>query len=163
MSRCIRSWAPLSWGHPGLLRSRSIPSASHHTESWLNPKMALLLAKGGPLSLRIAEGSPCVSKSFSKQRRITPLRLLSTALISSSILLNSSRTVSGSTRRPSLHNHHPLKSTVQTSLGASAFFPLESLPFSAARRILRGLVRPARSSTRLKLLSLGVAPGWPRS
>jgi hypothetical protein len=33
-----------------------IPSLSYHTDSWLRPKMALTLAKGRPLSVRMARG-----------------------------------------------------------------------------------------------------------
>jgi hypothetical protein len=35
-----------------------MPSRSHHTERRERPKKALLLAKGMPLSVRIALGSP---------------------------------------------------------------------------------------------------------
>ena len=45
MSRCIRSCAPLSCGHPGRLRSKLIPNASHHADSRLNPNTARALAK----------------------------------------------------------------------------------------------------------------------
>src|SRR5207302_9716712 len=38
-----RSWAPLSCGWPGRPRSRSIPSATHQTESRLRPKSPCIL------------------------------------------------------------------------------------------------------------------------
>src|ERR1700733_778372 len=50
--RCIRSWRPFCCGLPGLIRSISMPSLSHQTDSLLNPNSALGLAKGTPLSVR---------------------------------------------------------------------------------------------------------------
>jgi hypothetical protein len=38
------------------MRSSVIPNRSHHTERLLNPKNAVVLAKGTPLSVRIAWG-----------------------------------------------------------------------------------------------------------
>jgi len=84
--------------------------------------------------------------------------MFSSARISSSILLCSSRTVSGSTRNPSRSRHQPLKSTLHTSLGCVAFRPWPNRPVSVDRRTRRRSVKPARSSTRLKLLSLGTSP-----
>ncbi len=163
MSRCIRSCAPLSCGHPGRPRSRPMPSASHQADNRLNPSNPWLLANGGPLSLRIAPGRPCRSKSRSKQLLTLSVREFSRTLISSNMRLYSSRTVSGSTRSPSRSFHQPLKSTVQISLGACAFIPVaRRLPGSRLRR-LRGSVNPARSKTRLKLLSLGTSPMLLRS
>jgi len=40
------------------MRSIEIPRRSHHTDSLLKPKKALVLAKGTPLSLRMARGRP---------------------------------------------------------------------------------------------------------
>jgi hypothetical protein len=56
--RCIRSWRPFCCGLPGLMRSMPIPRRSHYTESLVKPKKAPPLAKGMPLSVRIARGSP---------------------------------------------------------------------------------------------------------
>ena len=43
---CMRSWRPFCCGWPGLMRSISMPSLSHHTDRLLSPKSALGLAKG---------------------------------------------------------------------------------------------------------------------
>ena len=145
-------------GHPGRPRSRSMPSASHQAESRLSPSSPLLLAKGGPLSLRIASGRPWCSKSRSKQIWIVSVRAFSTARISRSMRLCSSLTVSGSTRwplripPPSLEVHSP------DIIGGLGLSPRRKPPALLGRRRLRGLVRPARSRTRLKLLSLGSSP-----
>ena len=48
------------------MRSMPIPRRSHHTESLDRPKKAPRLAKGTPLSLRIALGSPNSLKTRSK-------------------------------------------------------------------------------------------------
>ena len=40
------------------MRSRRIPSRNHHTDSLLSPNSAQALAKGTPLSVRIALGKP---------------------------------------------------------------------------------------------------------
>ena len=53
--RCMRSWRPFCCGLPGLMRSIAIPKRNHHTDSLLRPKNALVLAKGTPLSVRIAQ------------------------------------------------------------------------------------------------------------
>ena len=42
---------------PGLMRSIPIPRRNHHTESLERPKKSSALAKGTPLSVRIASGS----------------------------------------------------------------------------------------------------------
>jgi hypothetical protein len=141
--------------------SRSMPRASHHTESRLKPRIALLLAKAG----RCRCESPRKPVLFEEILKTRPDHLgatTSTARNSNNMRLCSSRTVRGSTRFPPSPTHQPLKSTVQTSLQLVAFLPLDSLPLSVALRVLRGLVSPARSRMRLKLLSLGVAPGWRR-
>jgi len=46
-----------------------MPKATHQAESLLNPSTPVLLAKGTPLSLRMAAGTPWRSKSRSKQAR----------------------------------------------------------------------------------------------
>jgi hypothetical protein len=158
MSRWSRSWAPLSWGWPGRPRSKSIPSATHQIERRLSPRSPCTLAKGEPLSLRMACGKPCRAKSCSKLMRTVWLRAFSSARTSRTYRLCSSRTVKGSHRRPRLL-HHPLKSTVHTSLGCPARRPLLKRPASLERRRCRRFsVKPARSSTRLKVLSLATFP-----
>ena len=52
--RCMRSWRPFCWGWPGLMRSMAMPSLSHQTESLERLNRPLGLAKGTPLSERIA-------------------------------------------------------------------------------------------------------------
>jgi AefR-like transcriptional repressor, C-terminal domain len=47
----MRSWRPFCCGLPGLMRSMRMPSLNHHTDSLLQPKKALRLAKGMPLSV----------------------------------------------------------------------------------------------------------------
>src|SRR6187200_439893 len=56
--RCMRSWRPFCCGWPGLMRSMAMPSLSHQTESLERLNRALGLAKGTPLSERIACGRP---------------------------------------------------------------------------------------------------------
>src|ERR1043166_935225 len=155
-SKCSRSCPPLSCGHPGRPRSRSIPKTTHQADKRLNPSTPWSLAKGAPLSLRIASGIPCCSKSRSKQPRTVWPRALAMARRSSTYRENSSRTVNGSQRLPRA-NHHPLKSTVHTSLGTVALRPLNNRPDWCRGRNRRGCTKPARSSTRLKLLSLGIS------
>src|SRR6266850_7127482 len=62
MSQCSLSCPPLSWGCAGRPRSKSIPRATHHADNRLNPCKACTLAKGAPLSERIASGKPCLFK-----------------------------------------------------------------------------------------------------
>ena len=62
----MRSWRPFCCGLPGLMRSIAIPSLSHQTESLDRLKSALGLAKGTPLSVRMAFGRPNSLKTFSK-------------------------------------------------------------------------------------------------
>ena len=54
----MRSWRPFCCGLPGLIRSMPIPSRSHQTDKRVSPKSELALAKGAPLSVRIALGKP---------------------------------------------------------------------------------------------------------
>src|SRR5579863_3231921 len=65
-ARCVRSWRPFCWGWPGLIRSMATPSLSHQTESLERLNRPFGLAKGTPLSERIAEGKPRSLKSCSK-------------------------------------------------------------------------------------------------
>src|ERR1700730_4635219 len=158
MSRCSRSCPPLSWGWDGRPRSRSIPKATHHADKRLKPYKACTLAKGAPLSERIASGKPYLAKIRSKASRTVWLRALSSARSSSRYRLNSSRTVKVSHRPASPKRHHPLKSTVHTSLGVWPRRPLLSRPPSTGPSLTRrGCVKPTCSRIRLKLLSLGVA------
>src|SRR5215831_2078789 len=161
-SRCNRSCPPLSWGQAGRPRSRSIPNTTHQADKWLNPITPVLLAKGAPLSLRMASGNPCRSNKRSKQVRTVSPRALAISRSSSTYRLNSSRTVNGSHRWLWAPYHQPLKSTVHTWLGALALRPLCSRPDCCRERSRRGTTNPARSSTRLKLLSLGTC-SWNRS
>lgn len=64
--RCMRSCRPLYGGLLGLMRSMPIPKRSHHIERLDRPKKAERLAKGTPLSVRIAMGSPKSLKALSK-------------------------------------------------------------------------------------------------
>src|ERR1700746_1053204 len=54
--RCMRSCRPFCCGWPGLMRSMAMPSLSHQTESLERLKREFGLAKGTPLSVRIALG-----------------------------------------------------------------------------------------------------------
>ena len=62
----MRSWRPFCCGWPGLMRSMAMPSRSHQTESLERLKRPLGLAKGTPLSERMAAGRPRSRKSCSK-------------------------------------------------------------------------------------------------
>ena len=61
----MRSWRPFCCGWPGLMRSISMPSRSHQTESLERLNKALGLAKGTPLSVRMAVGKPNSLKALS--------------------------------------------------------------------------------------------------
>ena len=50
----MRSWRPFCSGWPGLMRSMWMPRRSHQTASLLKPNRACGLAKGTPLSVRMA-------------------------------------------------------------------------------------------------------------
>jgi hypothetical protein len=54
LGRLLRSWRPFCCGWLGRMRSRWMPSGSHHTESLLKPKSAYRRAKGTPSSVRMA-------------------------------------------------------------------------------------------------------------
>ena len=62
----MRSWRPFCCGWPGLMRSMAMPSLSHQTESFERLNRALGLAKGTPLSERMASGRPRSRNSRSK-------------------------------------------------------------------------------------------------
>ena len=55
--RCIRSCRPFCCGWPGFMRSIWMPSLSHQTESFERLNRELGLAKGTPLSVRMARGT----------------------------------------------------------------------------------------------------------
>ena len=69
---------PFCCGWPGLRRARAIPSLSHQTES-LDRLNKALLAKGTPLSLRMALGGPRSLKSRAKAVRAGSSRVDSKA------------------------------------------------------------------------------------
>ncbi len=162
ISRCIRSCPPLSWGCPGRPRSKSIPRATHQTDSRLKPKSAWVCAKGAPLSLRMAWGRPYCSNKRSKHNRMLSVRASGNRRNSNRYRLYSSRTVNGSHRCRAGSYHQPLKSTVHTSLGAWPRRSVHSRPASVAGRRWRPSVKPARASIRLKLLSEAAAPCIPQ-
>ena len=60
--RCMRSWRPFCCGWPGLMRSMAMPRRSHQTESLERLNRALGLAKGTPLSERMASGQAALAK-----------------------------------------------------------------------------------------------------
>ena len=62
----MRSWRPFCCGWPGLMRSIAMPKRSHQTESLERLNKALGLAKGTPLSERMACGRPRSWNSRSK-------------------------------------------------------------------------------------------------
>jgi len=55
--RWKRSWPPFCWGCPGSIRSKPMPIFSQFSDKALSPH-GPAVAKGGPLSLRIARGRP---------------------------------------------------------------------------------------------------------
>src|SRR6516162_9783947 len=63
--RCIRSCLPFCCGRPGWIRSGRMPSLIHQMAKWESPAGAQE-AKGGPLSVRMASGSPYSRKADSK-------------------------------------------------------------------------------------------------
>lgn len=60
--RCMRSWRPFCCGLPGLMRSMAMPSLSQKTESLDRLNRAFGLAKGTPLSVRIAAGQAALAE-----------------------------------------------------------------------------------------------------
>src|ERR1700737_3735337 len=63
--RCIRSWLPLCWGLPGMMKTGCTPSSIRRTlkvENRLRP----CPPKGGPLSLSRASGRPGSRKTRTK-------------------------------------------------------------------------------------------------
>ena len=138
MSRCIRSCAPLSWGcRPGRPRSKSIPSATHQTESRLRPKSSH--AHWRKRDIRCRCGSPWVNLVVQR----AAFKTLAAPSRSEHSLLRATPARNGCARRaPSTapHRfpqllHQPLKSTVHTSLGAlQALRPLHRRPASRELR-----------------------------
>src|SRR5579864_2758817 len=68
--RCMRSCRPFCCGWPGLMRSISMPSLSHQTESFDRLNRELGLAKGTPLSVRMARGRPNSLNAFKHRESI---------------------------------------------------------------------------------------------
>jgi len=64
---------------PGLMRSMAMPSLSHQTESFERLNRALGLAKGTPLSERMASGKPRSRNSRSKAVQAVSSRVDSSA------------------------------------------------------------------------------------
>src|SRR6266581_1864095 len=81
--RCMRSWRPFCCGWPGLMRSMAMPSRSHQTESFERLNRAFGLAKGTPLSERMASGKPRSRNSRSKAVKAVSSRVESRASHSS--------------------------------------------------------------------------------
>src|ERR1035438_1680462 len=110
-----------------------------------------------PLSLRMTRGRPYSSNSRSNSERTHSVVLQDSARALSKKRLNSSRTVNGSQRCPPV-NHQPLKSTVQTSLGARATTRRLRRPAIQAFRCRRICTSPALVKIRWQLLALGAPP-----
>jgi hypothetical protein len=91
----MRSWRPFCRGCPGLMRSIAMPSLSHHTDSLERLNKALGLAKGTPLSERMASGRPRSRNSRSKAVMAGSSRVESSASQSSRKREAWSVTVSG--------------------------------------------------------------------
>jgi hypothetical protein len=114
--RCSRSWRPFSWGLPRAIRSGTTPTLISRTASCDRPPTARL-AKGGPLSLRIALGGPYSAKARARCGQTCSGSVRPTARQTSGWRLAVSLTVSGSTRVPSPVRDQPSKSMHQTSFG----------------------------------------------
>jgi len=71
MSRCIRSCAPLSFGHPTRPRMWRIPSDTHQADKRVRPTRPLVAANGGPLSDWMASGIPFAA--LDTRRRGVPI------------------------------------------------------------------------------------------
>src|SRR2546422_8383063 len=97
-----------------------MPTVHHHTLSAESPQ-APVLPKGEPLSTRITLGKPARRNRPIKTRRTAAWRWCGRIRTARRKRLNRSRTVSGSQRVPSAVRKKPLKSTVQTSLGAAGW------------------------------------------
>src|SRR5512132_4105627 len=100
------------------MRSISIPRRSHQTESLERPNKALGLAKGTPLSERMASGKPRSKKSLSKAVLAGSARGESRASHSSRKREAWSVTVIGQQYCPLPSLNSPLTSTHHRSLGA---------------------------------------------
>ena len=119
MSACMRSREPFCPGQPGRDLSGRIPSVIHQADSLVRPKMPLVAAKGVPLSLWIALGSPYLRNSSVMIGRTSSVVLPVISRAHSTFREYLSRTVKGSQRSLS-ETHQPLKSMHQTSLGSWA-------------------------------------------
>src|SRR5216683_1907655 len=100
------------------MRSGRTPSLIHHTPKRDRPPAPPLLPKGGPLSLRSTRGSPCSRNACTRQCCTCGPVGAARATQRNRNRLASSTSVSGSQRRASRVRNQPLKSIVQTSLGA---------------------------------------------
>ena len=116
--RCQRSWRGFCSGSPRAIRSGRIPSMSDQTARRERPAMPRGMANGMPLSLRITVGKPYSRKARSSHRSASAVVWRRTATNCRQYRLWSSASVRGSHRRPSPVRNQPLKSSVQTSLGA---------------------------------------------
>src|ERR671925_140466 len=118
-----------------------MPSFSHHTDRRDSPP-APTEPNGGPLSERIAFGSPTSLKIRSSARR-TPTPVGSTTRAAMRYRVTVSSTLSGSQRVPSRVRNHPLKSIDHSPFGSLA--PATISPCGHGRR-RRGLaaIRPSR-------------------
>ena len=103
----------------GRPRTTRIPSDTHQADRVVIPSRARVDANGGPLSTCMVFGSPYLSKTRSNSALTTTAPVLSINCAHSTYRVAASRTVSGSQRAPSFEFHHPLKSTVHQSFGAS--------------------------------------------
>src|SRR6266545_2287945 len=156
MSTCTRSWPPLSCGHPGREWSTSIPRLTHHADSLVSPQGALVHPNGGPLSDRMAFGRPFSSNSLSNSARTSAVSQPFSSAARRTYRLNASLAVSGSHRSPLWARHHPLKSTVQRSLGPSTVGVGAPLGRSLSGfRGLRALLRCVRARMRAIVRVLG--------
>ena len=95
-----------------------MPNFIHHTAKW-DSRPAPVVANGAPLSVRTARGNPNSRNARSNHGR-TPASLGATIRQQNTNRANASAIVSGSHRTPSPVRNQPLKSAVQTSLGAWA-------------------------------------------
>src|SRR3954467_11644966 len=68
--RCIRSWRPFCCGLPGSILSRRVPRRMSQAEGSVSPPRPVE-AKGGPLSDRIASGSPYSRNADSRTQRVS--------------------------------------------------------------------------------------------
>ena len=130
-----------------------MPSLTHHTASCDKlPKPTL--AKGGPLSVRMVDGSPYSRKACSSTLRASRWLGCRSPSHTNRYREAASCTVKGSIRVLSPVRNHPLKSIDHTSLGLSAAAN-GSLQGAACRRRFRRFTSPARSRISPAVLDAG--------